>query len=639
MTRIKLYENTPFTFDNNLLLAPPADLAAVSFSRYIKSALESMESLQSKYGNRFEVAGNLNGNETEIYLTYNLNVALDPGEVGEVAQLVSNALGALQTCNLLRADYIIIAPPIGDSGTGEKTAYTYFYNIRSVDTIAPYEKYIDEIGGSDPQKYAKAYAENITFRLNVTRNKLFEAYYNGLFDQGSGAKLRLIGGQIIQAGREILLNSFRDDLNKNAYAEEEPKGVDGSINPTKKEIYENLENYYYIFCTGVAAPDQEHFSTTRTAVYSYVTTEGDPPTYTITGARKVPKEYIINGAAFTSLTDARTIKTYLRTSGQTAKNEFTPTGVYILPSAFFEKSGFDPGTVVYDIENGQSYSFATIGAVSAGTFRTNKIYQIAEAGQAVTVGTNRTRVKLSNFLANETDGGATPIGAESVRNIYAECRISSDGIFKVVLCVDGEETDITDDFAIPLSPSNMSKSEMQAANTGRIASFIQQGGGIVTGVAAIAAGFATGGAALVPAVAAGVGSLAGSVGGLSQNIANGAPKNTATQNGATMGILNALTYGGIYTETTNAGNRSTIRQKVARWGYKCTYAADGFNVIAKVGINTADKKALYLKTDGAYIARSDTRGQDVAEIVETKLNGGALICYGVPALKKETGTE
>lgn len=639
MTRIKLYKNTPFTFDNNLLLAPPADLAAESFSRYIKTALQNMESLPSKYGNIFEVAGNLNGNETEIYLTYNLNTAYDPGNVGEVAQLVANALGALQTCNLLRADYIIISPPIGANVKGEKTAYTYFYNIRSVDTIAPYEKYIDEIGGSDPQKYAKAYAENITFRLNVARNKLFEAYYNGFFDQGSGAKLRLVGGQIIQAGREILLNSFRDDLNKNAYAEEEPKGVDGSINPTKKEIYENLENYYYIFCTGVAAPDQKYFSTTRTAVYAYVTTTGAPPTYTITGVRKVPEEYIINGAAFVSLTDARTITTHLTTAGQTAENEFTPTGVYILPSAFFEKSGFDPGTVVYDIWNGQRYGFATMGAVRAGTFRTNKIYQIAEAGQAVTVGTNRTRVKLSNFLANETDGGATPIGAESVRNIYAECRISSDGIFKVVLCVDGEETDITDDFAIPLSPSNMSKSEMQAANTGRIASFIQQGGGIVTGVAAIAAGFATGGAALVPAVAAGVGSLAGSVGGLSQNIANGAPKNTATQNGATMGIGNALTYGGLYTETTYAGNWSTIRQKVARWGYKCTYAAKEFNILANAGINTGLKKALYLKTDGAYIARSDTRGQDVAAIVETKLNSGALICYGVPALKKETGTK
>lgn len=639
MTRIKLYENTPFTFDNNLLLAPPADITSASFSRYIKTALQNMESLPSKYGNIFEVAGNLNGNETEIYLTYNLNTAYDPGKVGEVAQLVSKALGTLQTCNLLRADYIIISPPIGDNVTGEKTAYTYFYNIRSVDTIAPYEKYIDEIGGGDPQKYAKAYAENITFRLNVSRNKLFEAYYNGFFDQGSGAKLRLIGGQIIQAGREILLNSFRDDLNKNAYAEEEPKGVDGSISPIKKEIYKNLENYYYIFCTGVAAPDQKYFATTRTAVYSYVTTEGDPPTYTITGARKVPEEYIINSSAFTSLTDARRIQTYLKTAGETAENEFTPTGVYILPSAFFENSGFDPGTVVYDIFNGQGYAFATMGAVKAGTFRTNKIYQIAEAGQAVTVGTNRTRVKLSNFLANETDGGATPIGAESVRNIYAECRISSDGIFKVVLCVDGEETDITDDFSIPLSPSNMSKSEMQAANTGRIASFIQQGGGIVTGVAAIAAGFATGGAALVPAVAAGVGSLAGSVGGLSQNIANGAPKNTATQNGATMGIGNALTHGGLYTETRYAGNYSSIRQKVARWGYKCTYAAKNFNIFANVGINTGLKKALYLKTDGAYIARSDTRGQEVAEIVETKLNGGALICYGVPALKKETGTE
>lgn len=637
MTRIKLYENTPFTFDNNLLLAPPADLAAVSFSRYIKTALEAMELLQNKYGNRFEVAGNLNGNETEIYLTYNLNTALDPGEVGEVAQLVSSALTALQTCNLLQADYIIISPPIGDKGTGQQTAYTYFYNIRSVEAIAPYEKYIDEIGGDDPQKYAKAYAENITFRLNVARNKLFEAYYNGFFDQGSGAKLRLIGGQIIQAGREILLTNFRDSLNKNAYAEEEPKGVDGSINPTKKEIYENLEDYYYIFCTGVAAPDSKYFATTRTAVYSYVTTEGDPPTYTITGARKVPKSYILSGAAFVSLTDARTIKTY--TAGETAENEFTPTGVYILPSAFFEKSGFDPGTVVYDILNGQRYAFATMGEVTAGTFRTNKIYQIAEAGQAVTVGTNRTRVKLSNFLANETDGGTVPIGAESVKNIFAECRISSDGIFKVVLCVDGEETDITSDFEIPLSPSNMSKAEMQAANTGRIASFIQQGGGVVTGVAAIAAGVATGGAALIPAVAAGVGSLAGSVGGLAQNIANGAPKNTASQNGSTMGVLNALSYGGIYTETTNAGNRSTIRQKVARWGYKCTYAADAFNVLAKVGINTADKKALYLKTDGAYIARSDTRAQDVAEIVETKLNGGALICYGVNALKKETGTE
>lgn len=639
MTRIKLYENTPFTFDNNLLLAPPADIAAESFSRYIKTALQNMESLPSKYGNIFEVAGNLNGNETEIYLTYNLNTAYSPGKVGEVAQLVSKALGTLQTCNLLRADYIIISPPIGDNVKGEKTAYTYFYNIRSVDTIAPYEKYIDEIGGGDPQKYAKAYAENITFRLNVSRNKLFEAYYNGFFDQGSGAKLRLIGGQIIQAGREILLNSFRDDLNKNAYAEEEPKGVDGSISPIKKEIYENLDNYYYIFCTGVAAPDQKYYSTTRTAVYAYVTTTGDPPSYTITGARKVPEEYITNGAAFVSLTDARKITTYLTTAGQTAENEFTPTGVYILPSAFFEKSGFDPGTVVYDIWNGQGYAFATMGAVKAGTFRTNKIYHIAEKGKTVTVGTNRTRVKLSNFLANETDGSTTPIGSESVRNIYAECRISSDGIFKVVLCVDGEETDITDDFSIPLSPSNMSKSEMQAANTGRIASFIQQGGGIVTGVAAIAAGFATGGAALVPAIAAGVGSLAGSVGGLSQNIANGAPKNTATQNGATMGVGNALTYGGLYTETRYAGNYSTILQKVARWGYKCTYAAKGFNIFANVGINTGIKKALYLKTDGAYIARSDTRGQDVAEVVETKLNGGALICYGVPALKKETGTE
>ena len=637
MTRTKLYENTPFTFDNNLLLAPPADLAAVSFSRYIKTALEAMESLQSKYGNRFEVAGNLNGNETEIYLTYNLNTALDPGEVGEVAQLVSNALGALQTCNLLRADYIIISPPIGDKGTGEQTAYTYFYNIRSVDTIAPYEKYIDEIGGSDPQKYAKAYAENITFRLNVARNKLFEAYYNGFFDQGSGAKLRLIGGQIIQAGREILLNSFRDNLNKNAYAEEEPKGVDGSITPTKKEIYENLEDYYHIFCTGVAAPDSKYFSTTRTAVYTYAKTEGDPPNYTITGAFKVPKSYIINGAAFVSLTDARTIKTYI--AGETAENEFTPTGVYILPSAFFEKTGFSFDSSTYSIDNGQGYGFYTLGAVNAGTFRTNKIYQIAEAGQAVTVGTNRTRVKLSNFLANETDGSTTPIGAESVKNIFAECRISSDGIFKVVLCVDGEETDITADFEIPLAPSNMSKSELQAANTGRIASFIQQGGGVVTGVAAIAAGVATGGAALIPAVAAGVGSLAGSVGGLAQNIANGAPKNTASQNGATMGVLNALNYGGIYTETTNAGNRSTIRQKVARWGYKCAYTANNFNIMARVGVNTADKKALYLKTDGAYIARSDARSVDVAEIIETKLNSGALICYGINALKKETGTE
>ena len=639
MTSIKLYKNTPFTFDNNLLLAPPADITSVSFSLYIKTALQNMLALPNRYGDIFEVAGNLNGNETEIYLTYNLNTAYEPGRVGEVAQLVSRACWELQACNLLRADYIILSPPIGGNIKGEKTAYTYFYNIRSFDAIAPYEKYIDEIGGGDPQKYAKAYAENITFRLNVTRNKLFEAYYNGFFDQGSGAKLRLIGGQIIQAGREILLNSFRDDLNKNAYAEEEPKGVDGSINPTKKEIYENLENYYYIFCTGVAAPDSKYYSTTRTAVYSYVKTEGVPPNYTITGAYKLKETDILSGAAFVSLTDARTIETYLKTAGQTAENEFTPTGVYILPSAFFEKSGFDTGKVVYGIKNGQGYYFYTMGAVSAGTFRTNKIYQVAEAGQAVTVGTNRTRVKLSNFLANETDGGTTPIGAEAVRNIYAECRISSDGIFKVVLCVDGEETDITDDFAIPLSPSNMSKSEMQAANTGRIASFIQQGGGIVTGVAAIAAGVATGGAALVPAVAAGVGSLAGSVGGLSQNIANGAPKNTATQNGATMGIGNALTYGGLYTETTYAGNWSAIRQKVARWGYKCTYAAKSFNIFANLGINKGLKKALYLKTDGAYIARSDTGGQDVAEIVETKLNGGALICYGVPALKKETGTE
>ena len=156
----------------------------------------------------------------------------------------------------------------------------------------------------------------------------------------------------------------------------------------------------------------------------------------------------------------------------------------------------------------------------------------------------------------------------------------------------------------------------------------------MAGAAAVAAGIASGGAALVPAVAAGAGAIFSNASGIAKNIADGAPKQAARQNGAADGIGNATTNGGLYFETFQAENFDAVNAAADSIGYACAIPANGVGLF-----ETPAKKydtPLLLKVENAKISAGRTDA-DTEILIESKLNAGALICYGLDALKAAAG--
>lgn len=634
----QLYKKSPFQFNNTpfILGAPDSATYSGKLSDYVKSAINNLENFYYDWDGMSpganpvpRVQQPVNGDENEFFLSTNFGYwkkLLKDSDNKDAGTGIKKILSELKRCNLMSYKYMPESLQMDENGAATENfsatiALSYYFDVLQVDLIPPSAEDL-EARSTDPKPLAgntvKGFADVVTFRIKVRRNKMLEAYLNGDFDDAAAPKI--CGGLISAAGRSMLLEKFPGGgiLAGNAYPIIKPAGGDNS-GRIIKSFFNSLSGNYYAFCVGTFTPSADGGSP-RTAVYTFLNVAG-------TAAFAIPEEKLPGIVTYTDAAEA--------TFAGNDSGVFTPSDVFVLPVEFLAGIPLNISGSTADIKASKGYYLAKSVVLNSGVYRSAKGYSAADFGTTVTIGTNKTRINVGGSLGSETKtaDGAT-IAGDIEQNIFAELRITKNGGFRISLFVNGSEYDITDDFSVPLTPTNVSKSELQAQKISRLSSFVQQGGGVVAGAAAVAAGIASGGAALVPAVAAGAGAIFSNASGIAKNIADGAPKQAARQNGAADGIGNATTNGGLYFETFQAENFDAVNAAADFIGYACAIPANGVSVF-----ETPAKKytaPLLLKVENAKISAGRTDA-DTEILIESKLNAGALICYGLDALKTAAG--
>lgn len=630
----QLYKKSPFQFNGTPLILGAPDSATYSgkLSDYVKAAIGSLETFYTGWytgANPLKPATqSVNGEETEFFLSTDFDYwkELLKNSDKDAGTGIKKILSELKKCNLMSYTYAPGSFEMDASGAAinsysSSQALSYYFDVLRVDLIPPSAEDL-EARSTDPKPSAgntvKGFADVVTFRVRVRRNKMLEAYLNGDFDDADAPKI--CGGLISAAGRSMLLEKFPGGgiLAGNAYPIIKPAGGGNSVRIIKS-FFNSLSGNYYAFCVGTFTPSADGGSP-RTAVYTFLNPAGTAPL-------EIPEERLKGIVTYTDAAEA--------TFAGNNSGVFTPSDVFVLPVEFLAGVSLNISGDNADIKASKGYYLATSVALNSGVYRSAKGYSAADFGTTVTIGTNKTRVNVGGSLGSETKtADGVPISGDIEQNIFAELRITKNGGFRISLFVNGSEYDITDDFSVPLTPTNVSKSELQAQKISRLSSFVQQGGGVVAGAAAVAAGIASGGAALVPAVAAGAGAIFSNASGIAKNIADGAPKQAARQNGAADGIGNATTNGGLYFETFQAENFDAVNAAADSIGYACAIPANGVGVFEIPAKKYATP--LLLKVENAKISAGRTDA-DTEILIESKLNAGALICYGLDALKAAAG--
>lgn len=634
----QLYKKSPFQFNNTpfILGAPDSTTYSGKLSDYVKAAINNLEKFYYDWDGMSPGANPIprvkqpvNGNENEFFLSTNFDYwkkLLKDSDNKNAGTGIKKILSELKKCNLMSYTYMPESMEMDANGAATENfsasqALSYYFDVLQVDLIPPSAEDL-EARSTDTKPFAvntvKGFADVVTFRVKVRRNKMLEAYRNGDFDDAGAPKI--CGGLISAAGRSMLLEKSPGGgiLAGNAYPIIKPAGGNNS-GRIIKSFFNSLSGNYYAFCVGTFTPSADGGSP-RTAVYTFLNTAG-------TAALAISEEKLPGIVTYTDAAEA--------TFAGNDSGVFTPSDVFVLPVEFLAGIPLNISGSTADIKASKGYYLAKSVVLNSGVYRSAKGYSAADFGTTVTIGTNKTRVNVGGSLGSETKtADGAPIAGDIEQNIFAELRITKNGGFRISLFVNGSEYDITDDFSVPLTPTNVSKSELQAQKISRLSSFVQQGGGVVAGAAAVAAGIASGGAALVPAVAAGAGAIFSNASGIAKNIADGAPKQAARQNGAADGIGNATTNGGLYFETFQAENFDAVNAAADSIGYACAIPANGLSVF-----ETPAKKytaPLLLKVENAKISAGCTDA-DTEVLIESKLNAGALICYGLDALKAATG--
>lgn len=634
----QIFKNSPFRFNgNNIIFAPPEGRTA-PFSEYVEYCVQTLEKLydDSTYI-RPKTDSPVTGNESEFYFTFG-NEFFKKALEGANEKYFGRTLlyfkkHVLRGCNLLeyyfkppswKTEILSSGRPVSVAPYDSTFAGPMYFDILGIDIIEPDADTVEELSKTTdrPANYgcaAETYFRNTTFRFRVQRNKMLEAYINGDFDLDNAPKL--CGGLISAAGRAMLLEKFPGGgiLAGNAYPIIKPAGGDNSPRVIKS-FFTSLSGNYYAFCVGTFTPSADGGSP-RTAVYTFVNTD-------TTSARAIPESELPGLVTYTDAAEASF-------AAGADTGVFTPSDVFVIPVEFLHGVTLKTTNTTADIKASKGYYLSSSVVLDSGVYRSAKGYSAADFGAVVTIGTNKTRVNVGGSLGSETKtADGVPIAGSVEQNIFTELRITKNGGLRISLFVNGSEYDITDDFSVPLTPTNINKSELQAQKISRLSSFVQQGGGVVAGAAAVAAGVASGGAALIPAVAAGAGAIFSNASGIAKNIADGAPKQAARQNGQADGVGNATTNGGLYFESFAAENFDAVNAAADSVGYACAIPANGLDVFA-----TPAKKyiaPLLLKVENAKISAGRT-DDDTAVLIEYKLNAGAFICYGLEALKNAMG--
>lgn len=647
--QFQLYKKSPFQFnDNNLILCPPQNMSG-TLSAYVQSELDKLDTFYTNEAGSANppprVARPVNGEETEFYLSTNFDYwkKLLANTTRDAGQGVKLLLADLKKCNLLEYTYAPESWTMNAYGTAQTplsktTALKYYFDVLRVDIVPPSEEDL-EARSTDAKPGAgntvKGFADVITFRLNVRRNKMLEAYLVGDFDSGD-----ICSGNIIRASRGFLIDLLGGGANEAcfAYPIVKPTGATGT--PTRRRALPSYGSEYYVFCSGTFLSTAEGASP-RPLLVTFINTEK-------TAAQTVTKGEIGGIVTYTDADEA----IYRGSGSADDAGHFTPNAVYIIDKSFLETdAGLSTPAIdtdnLYDIKASGGFWLSQSAVVKDAELVGKKIYASSPYNKIATIGTNNTRVSVGGKLINETlDGTSAPIGGDPLaRNIFLRMRFANGGTLKISLNVNGESTDITDDFSVPLTPSNIAKSELQAQKIARLSNFIQQGGRIVTGAATAAAGVASGGAAFLPAAIAGGEQIFSGAAGIYSSIVAGAPKPTATQQGSADGVTNATTLGGLYFETNDAENAIEVIYAAEAVGYNCNVSlgtVDGLgnkNVVHLFSYpNTypiQDDNARVLQIENPIFssgADKETRGE-----IETKLRAGAILCYGINAIKRKTG--
>lgn len=651
----QLYKKSPFQFNNTpfILCAPAATTFTGKLSAYVKSELNKLDKFYNVGENPKPYPSNpVNGEENVFYFSINythfINLLKDvpiATETRNAALALNYLLSELKRYNLLQYKYAPFSYNIDTNGAATDPyndgveVFSYFYDVLQIDIVPPSEEDL-KARSTDPKpgngNTVKGFAEVITIRLIVRRNKMLEAYANGDFDEENAPTI--CGGAIVEASRGFIKGRI-PNARFSAYKAIQP--AEGSGEGYKSGFFERISPDYndkfYCLIVGTKKMTGGNLGE-RTAVFVTATYNSDNK-----ATAKYAGSYNID-LTMSQLGAAKEIKE--STANATNTFSFTPYAVYVVPQGCFLG---DP-TIIQDKAGDlwvKNEIITEVGASVPVVELQQRIYTPYTIGRPVasfetlTVGTARTRVKLKNLLVSEAKNDAATKGIETenieynaeLNNVGIETKItkgSRNGV-KIILHVGNAEYDITNDFAGALSATNISNAQIQAEATARATNFVQQGAGVVLGGAAIIGGAVTGN---IPAVVAGVSSAAGSVSGIIQNVQREAPRQTATQTGTPDGLENIIKFDGVYFETFSAWNAEEIK-RVKK--YKTTFEnATNITIIGRKAVGTEDREEL--TTAGAIISAGST-AEEVKTQITNKLNSGSVICYSVEQLKIETGTD
>lgn len=644
----QLYKKSPFQFNNTpFILGAPATYLG-KLSDYVKNAIESLETFYSGFymgtNPTPTVQSPVNGEETAFFLSTSFNYwkELLKDSDKDAGTGIKKILSELKKCNLMSYTYAPLSWEMDANGAAINSASAspalyYYFDVLQVDLIPPSCEDL-EARSTDQKPGAgntvKGFADVVTFRVKVRRNKMLESYLNGDFDDAYAPKI--CGGAIVEASRGFIMGNI-PAARFSAYKAIQP--TDGNGEGYKSGFFDRLSSEYKgkFYCVIVGTTNYAEGAGEETAVF--VTANYDEN-------NKAAADW--SGAYNIDITAAKLGAAKERKSTTTQNSNtfsFTPYAVYIVPRGCFmgdpeiDQSKVPSGLWIKEeiiTENGQS---VLVVQLRQQKYKTLTIGRPVASFETLTVGTARTRVKLKNILATEArnDAATDRIKTEELQynaelnNVSVETRItngSRNGV-KIILHVSNAEYDITNDFSGALSVTNISKAQLQSEATARAANFVQQGAGVVLGGAAVVGGIVTGN---IPAVVAGVSGVAGSISGIIQNTQRETPKQTATQTGAPDGLENITTFDGVYFETFTAWNAEEIKRAKK---YKTTFEnAENITIIGRKSLGVDDREEL--TTAGATISTL-TAPEEVREQITDKLNGGAVICYSVEQLKKETG--
>lgn len=645
----QLYKKSPFQFNNTpFILGAPATYLG-KLSDYVKNAIGNLETFYTDWytgANPLKPAQqSVNGEETEFFLSTNFDYWKELLKDSEknAGTGIKKILSELKKCNLMSYTYAPQSLEMDENGAAIASesyspALSYYFDVLQVDLIPPSAEDL-EARSTDPKPYAgntvKGFADVVTFKITVRRNKMLEAYINGDFDDTAP---KICGGAIVEASRGFIMGNI-PAARFSAYKAIQP--TEGNGEGYKSGFFERLSPEYKgkFYCVIVGTTNYAEGVGEETAVF--VTANYD-------ANNKAEADWA--GAYNIDITAAKlgAAKERKSTTNEHSNTfSFTPYAVYIVPRGCFmgdpeiDQSKVPSGLWIKEeiiTENGQN---VPVVQLRQQKYKTLTIGRPVASFETLTIGTARTRVKLKNLLSTEArdDAATDRIKTEELQynaelnNVSVETKItngSRSGV-KIILHVSNAEYDITNDFSGTLSVTNISKAQIQAEATARATNFVQQGAGVVLGGAAVVGGIVTGN---IPAVVAGVSGVAGSVSGIIQNTQRETPRQTATQTGVPDGLENITTFDGVYFETFTALNAEEIK-RVKK--YKTTFEnAKNITIIGRKGITQDDREEL---TTAAAIISAGSAPEEVKTQITNKLNGGAVICYSVQQLKEDTGTE